>query len=192
MLDEGTTDPEALAVKLTDPAWKNLSAAFGFGDDEWADRRERLRREDRRGLQDARLRDRRRQGRRQSPLGDELQARDGDPRERGREGASWFEILGSKPLREVFETAFGLPSGFVNLDIDRQRDIIAAKTDKAFGGDTLAVFADPEVVEKMISHFLARAQMEQGAVSASSPALTLLQSINGCTSGLFNLLASKS
>ena len=32
VLEEGTTKEDALAVKLSDPAWKNLSAAFGFGD----------------------------------------------------------------------------------------------------------------------------------------------------------------
>ena len=61
----------------------------------------------------------------------------------------------------------GCPSAFVNIDIDRQRDILADKTDQVFGSDTLSVFADPAAVEKMITRFLARAQMAAGAQRTS-------------------------
>ena len=109
--------------------------------------------------------------------------------ERRRSRASTF----TEPAPTSTPTAFGLPKSFVNIDLDRQRDIVAAKTGAAFGGDTLAVFADDAVVEKMISRFLARAQIAEGAAATSpaSVALALLQRGGGSgPSGLLNLLAS--
>lgn len=193
VLEEGTTSDDALAVKLSDPAWKKLSAAFGFGDTTGGKTGEtgfaativsayKTRAfEAAVGQADDKLRLAMNFKREMETLATE-----------GEEGASWYKILGSKPLREVFETAYGLPSAFVNIDIDRQREILAQKTDKAFGSDKLSVFADPETVEKMITRFLARAQLESGGASNSpaSAALTLLQSTSNGTSGLFNLLVS--
>jgi hypothetical protein len=195
VLEEGTTAEGALAVRLADPAWKNLSAAFGFGDTAGgrtgdpgfatrivADYRTRAF-EAAVGTADNDLR-----------LAMNFRREIATLAAAGETGASWYKVLGSKPLRAVFETAFGLPSGFVNLDIDRQRDILAERTDAAFGADKLAVFADPRVVEKMISRFLARAQIDRGAMptGAAAGALTLLRGMNGGASGLLNLLASKS
>ena len=111
----------------------------------------------------------------------------------GEDGASWFTILGSKPLREVFEKAFGLPKQFGQIDIDQQREVLADKTGALFGGDTVAVFKDAEAVEKVITRFLARAQVEAGP-SATTPgagALMLLRNATASGSqGLLNLIAS--
>lgn len=197
VLEEGTTAEGALAVRLADPAWKKLSAAFGFGDGDTGGGRTaepgfaativaayRTRAfEAAVGQADNDLR-----------LAMNFRREIASLATEGEAGASWYRILGSKPLRAVFETAFGLPSGFVNLDIDRQRDILAERTGAAFGGDTLAAFADPRVVEKMIARFLARAQIDAGSAvpTAASGALALLRGMNSGTSGLFNLLASKS
>jgi Protein of unknown function (DUF1217) len=112
----------------------------------------------------------------------------------GTEGASWYAVLGSKPLRQVFEKAFGLPSQFVQVDIDKQLAVLADKVGALFGDDTLAVFKDEAAVEKIITRFLARAQIEDG-VRSNSPAaaaLALLQGASGDGSqGILNLLASK-
>ena len=196
VLDEGTTAEDALAVRLTDPAWKNLSAAFGFGDTEGgltgaggfaakivtAYKTRAFETAVGRADNDLRL---------AMNFKREIAALAAE----GEKGASWYKILGSKPLREVFETAYGLPSAFVNLDIDRQRDLLAEKTDALFGADTLSAFADPVAVEKMITRFLARAQIEAGgaaAVTSGSAALALLRNLGGGgSSGLLNLLASK-
>lgn len=194
VLEEGTTDPDALAVKLNDPAWKRLSAAFGFGESTG-------------GLTGtsgfaAKIVSAYKTRAFEAAVGeadDNLRLAMNFKREmetlatEGDDGASWYKILGSKPLREVFETAYGLPSAFVNVDIDRQRDVLADKTDKAFGSDKLSVFADPEVVERMITRFLARAQMKAGAAATGpgAAALTLLQNTAGnATSGIYNLLLS--
>jgi Protein of unknown function (DUF1217) len=113
---------------------------------------------------------------------------------KGAEGGSWYSILGSKPMRAVFEKAYGLPTAFGRLDVDQQRDVMRDKTSALFGTDKLTAFQDPANVEKLVNRFLARAQIEAG-VTATSPgaaALTLLQGISGTGSeGLFNLLASR-
>ena len=112
----------------------------------------------------------------------------------GTDGASWFNVLGSKPLRDVFEKALGLPKQFGQIDIDKQAEILADKTGALFGKSTLDAFKDPAAVEKVITRFLARAQIE-GGITATTPAagaLTLLQGMTGASSqGLLNLLASR-
>ena len=197
VLEEGTTATDALAVRLSDPAWKSLSAAFGFGDVTGGKTGET-------GFA-AKIVSAYKTRAFEAAVGqadDNLRLAMNFKREiatlaaAGEEGASWYKVLGSKPLREVFETAYGLPSAFLNLDIDRQRDILAERTERFFGSDTLSAFAKPEAVEKMITRFLARAQIEAGtstATTSASAALTLLQGTSGGgASGLLNLLASKS
>lgn len=193
IMDEGTTDPAALANRMTDKSWYKLAEAFGFGDAGGtktgdvgfaakivaayktrafevavgdADNNMRLAMNFRREIAELA------QG----------------------EGGSWYSLLGSKPLREVVEKAFGLPTAFGQIDIDQQREILRDKASALFGSDSLAVFQDAANVEKVINRFLARAQIEEG-VSSTSPgaaALTLLQSMNDSGSqGLLNLLASR-
>jgi hypothetical protein len=194
VLEEGTTADDALAVRLSDPAWKNLSAAFGFGDTEGGKTGEA-------GFA-AKIVSAYKTRAFEAAVGeadDNLRLAMNFKREietlasAGEDGASLFKVLGSKPLRQVFETAFGLPSSFVNVDIDRQRDILATKLDAAFGSDKLSVFTDPEAVEKMITRFLARAQIAEGA-SSTSPAAAALALLRGTSdsgsSGLLNLLVS--
>jgi hypothetical protein len=112
----------------------------------------------------------------------------------GAVGGSWYTVLASKPLREVLEKAYGLPSEFGRIDVDRQRDVLRDKTSALFGRPDLAVFADPANVETAIDRFLARAQIEAGPSGASpgATALTLLQGAGASGSaGLLNLLAAR-
>ena len=103
-------------------------------------------------------------------------------------------MIGSTPLRQVIEKAYGLPKEFGQIDVDRQRDMLRDKTSALFGTANLTAFADPANVEKVINRFLARAQLESGpsAAAPGSAALTLLQSAtSGGSAGLFNLLAAR-
>src|SRR5690606_31646250 len=111
----------------------------------------------------------------------------------GSEGAAWFTLLGSKPLREVVQTALGLPQEFARIDIDRQRDMIRDRMAAAFGDSSIAFFREPANVERVIERFLARAQITGMAAGnvATSPALQLLQNANGGAAGIFNLLLSR-
>ena len=110
------------------------------------------------------------------------------------EGGSWFRILGSKPLREVFEKAYGLPAQFGRIDLDQQRDVMRDRTGTLFGTSELTAFRDPANVERIIERFLAREQIETGgaATGPAANALSLLRSGSaGGSEGLFNLLAAR-
>lgn len=109
-------------------------------------------------------------------------------------GGSWYSIIGSKPLREVMLKAFGLPASFSNIDVDKQRDMLMDKMSSMFGTSSLTGFQDPAAVEKVITRFLARTQVEEGVTgySPAASALSLLQSSSARgSSGLMNLLASR-
>lgn len=191
ILEEGTTAEGALATRLTDPAWKKFSAAFGFGDA---------------GAQTGKAGFAGRIVAAYKTRAFEAAVGDADNDMRlamnlkreivslsAGDGASWFNVLGSKPLREVFETAFGLPSAFSQIDIDKQAEVLAEKCDQFFGSESLSVFQDPEAVGKLIDRFLALAQIRDGSTISgpASAALTLLQS-SQASNGLSNLFASLS
>ncbi len=93
------------------------------------------------------------------------------------EATRWYTILGTPSMRRVFETAFMLPSSFGTLDLERQVDILKARTEKLTGSDEVAQFADPEAVETLIRQFFLGEQVQQinAAAVAGSGALTLLQ-----------------
>ena len=194
VLDEGSTEGTALAVKLTEPAYKKLAAAFGFGDAG--------------GSQTAvagfakTITDAYKTRAFEAAVGgsnENMRLALNFKREIGdlatKENASWYSVIGSRSLSPVVEKAFGLPSdSFGKLNVDRQREILREKCSALFGSSDLSVFTDTAKVSKMIDRFLARAQIEEGPTTSAvrSPALTLLQSRgdNG-SSGLFNLLLSR-
>lgn len=92
--------------------------------------------------------------------------------------AAWFTIMGTPPMRNVFEMALGLPSEMAAVDIDRQLDMFKEKSSKRFGTANPADFVDPELHEKLVRNFLFRAELEASAASTNrgAVALTLLQS----------------
>lgn len=191
VLDEGTLDPKSLANRLSEPAFRKLTDAFGFGN---AGARTAepgfaaaiVAAYKTRAFENA-----------VGDADDSMRLAMTFRREIAElaqgEGASWFAVLGSKSLRTVMEKAYGLPATFGRIDVDQQREVMRDKTGVLFGTDTLAVFQDPANVERILARFLARAQIEAG-VTATSPgaaALTLLQNGASGSQGLFNLLASR-
>lgn len=89
----------------------------------------------------------------------------------------WFTVMGTPPLREVFETAFGLPTSFGTLDVDRQLEVFKERAQGTFGDEGVAQFSDPEAMDELTRLFLARSQIAQSAnagLSSTSVALTLL------------------
>ena len=194
VLEESTSDPASLANRLTDKSWLKLAKAFGFGDPGGGRIGEvgfaakivaayKTRAfEAAVGEADNSMR-----------LAMNFRHEIAELAAQGEDGASWFTILGSKPLRQVFEKAYGLPEEFGQIDIDQQREVLADKTGRLFAGDTVAVFKDPEAIEKVITRFLARAQVEAGptATTPGAGALTLLRNATASGSqGLLNLIAS--
>lgn len=109
------------------------------------------------------------------------------------ENAGWFKAMASVPLRTVLEGAFNLPEGFSQLDLDRQKDILADKANSLYGGKSVDIFDDPEVIENTVRRFLLRQQIEQGP-SASTPGFAAISILNGGlgSAGIANLLLSNS
>lgn len=88
---------------------------------------------------------------------------------------AWFKVLGSKPVRSVFETVFGLPTAVGQLDIDRQRDIFQEKARDMFGTDDLTQLSSPEMQDAIVRRFLLRSQLEDTpTVTGLSVALSLV------------------
>lgn len=194
ILDEGTENPDALANRFVDPRYKEIADAFGFGNltgakTGWTDFAK--------NVTDA-YRERQFEiavGEQDEPLRLALNfrreiaayANKKDP-----DGNGWFSIMGSQPLRAVFEGAFGLSPSFGQLDVDRQKAELQDFNLKVFGSKSLDVFRDEATVEKAIERFLVRKSIESGP-SASTPgvaALTLLQSGGVGPVGSMNLLMS--
>ncbi len=93
------------------------------------------------------------------------------------ETVSWFQLMANQPLREVFETALGLPTSIGSLDIDRQLEIFQEANDRMFGSTSMAAFQDPENVDKLLRNFLVREQISNGPgpLARGMSALTLMQ-----------------
>jgi len=89
------------------------------------------------------------------------------------ETAKWYTVLGSAPLREVLQTALGLPKSFSSIDIDQQVGVLKKRTEAAFGSSHRIQFKDPTKMEALTRRFLLQTEM-QGLAGASSPAATAL------------------
>ncbi|WP_338549688.1 DUF1217 domain-containing protein [Roseovarius phycicola] len=156
VLDEGSQAGDALANRLADDRYAQLSAAFGFGATEALRTIEtgfgreitdlfRIREfEVAVGVQNEAMR-----------LGLNADRELSDiAKSSSSEDARWFRILGTPPLRAVFETALGLPDGFAQLDIDRQLDIFKEKSRDTLGLESLDALADDDTREESCVHFL--------------------------------------
>lgn len=91
----------------------------------------------------------------------------------GSETAKWYSVLGGAPLREVLQTALGLPKSFASIDIDQQVGVLRRRAEAAFGSSDLAQFKDSAKMEALTRRFLLQAEM-QGQAAANSPAATAL------------------
>ena len=93
------------------------------------------------------------------------------------DSGQWFRILGTPSMRQVFETAFQLPSSFGALNLDRQADILRSRPQRLFGQADVAQFADPGKMDKLIRQFFIGQQLSDTRNTATqSAALILLQS----------------
>lgn len=181
VLEDGTLDPKALANKLADKRYLEFSKAFGFGDfaipvsqnSNFAEKTVRAF-ESRQfeiavGDSDQNLR-------LALGLSRDLGAIAARP---STDTTLWLTILGSPPLRQVFETAFGLPAGFGAIDIDQQVTVLRDRAEQAFGDDAVAQFADPGKIAALTRRFLIRADLAVGSgitTTGGALALQLLQS----------------
>lgn len=92
------------------------------------------------------------------------------------ERAKWFSVLGSPPLREVFQTAFGFTASHGRLPIDRQVAEYASAAGRMFDREDVSQFTAPDRVETLIRNFLMRDSLRETAAQGRfSVALTLLR-----------------
>lgn len=179
VLQDGTLDTTDLANKLTDKNYAALSSAFGFGDytvpstklstfaDDILARYEQRKFEEAVGDSNGDYRIALYAERELPALAAKTLSGDG----------KWFSIMGSPPLREFFETAYGLPSSFSTMDVDQQLVVLKEKTDRMFGDSDVDQFTTGDTLDKMVRQYLLRAEIAAGASSygSGSAALQILQ-----------------
>lgn len=179
ILEDGTTADTALSNRLADKRYQDFSRSFGFGDgplprtglssfpdqiiSRFADRQ--FQRAVGEQNNDMRLALNVDQG-----LANIISSANGG-------NAQWFSVMGNAPLRNVFQTAMGLPSGLASIDLDQQLDVFKERAKSIFGTDSLAEIAGTAQQEKLIRLFLIRAEAANiSSATGASTALTLLQS----------------
>ena len=180
VLEGGTDDPEALANRLADKRYGDFATEFGFGNatgartgsPSWAARMvsnfQRQQFEVAVGDQDASMRLAMDAQRTMPEIG----------AVQGTDETRWFKIMGNPPLRQVFETALGLPTSFAQADLDVQVAEFSDRARRQLGIEDLTDLTDPDVQDAVIQRFLLRDQVNTFAQqSPSSVALTLLQSM---------------
>lgn len=89
------------------------------------------------------------------------------------ENAKWYTVLGNAPLREVLQTALGLPKSFQSIDLDQQVAVLKKRTEAAFGSQDIGQFKDPGKLDALTRRFLLQSEM-QGQMASVSPAATAL------------------
>jgi hypothetical protein len=175
ILEGGTLREGSLANKLADKQYQKFSAAFGFGDfsvprtqiSTFAD--EILAQFRARSFETA-------VGAQNNGYRLALNAERELPALAGRalsETAKWYTVLGNAPLREVMQTAFGLPRSFAAIDLDQQVAVLRQRTGAAFGVDTVSQFADPAKLEALVRRFHLRSEMQDQSAASSPAAIAL-------------------
>lgn len=180
ILEDGTQDEQSLANRLADARYEKLSKAFGFGPGE---------------LQlttlDFKMQEVVELNRIQSfevAVGEQDDAmRIGLYAERElmelasedmSDDAKWFTLMGLPPLREMFQTALGLPAAFGQIELDKQMETFRDRMFSLTGDAEVSQFSEPEAIDKIRTLYLARSQINSIGETNSSGAnaLTLLQS----------------
>ena len=178
MLEEGTTAEDALANRFTDSRYRDLSEAFGLGPNETRGNREPgfasdiVARYQANSFEIA-------TGDQDQSLRIALYAERILPEVVGGDGSvarKWFSIMGQPPLRALFERALGLPEAIGQVDIDQQLGVFQDRAERVFGVSDPAEFADAEILDNVITAYLARSQIQSfdASTSSASIALTLL------------------
>ncbi|MEM6410069.1 MAG: DUF1217 domain-containing protein [Pseudomonadota bacterium] len=95
-----------------------------------------------------------------------------------------FRLLGNVPVRELLETALGLPQEVRQLDIEQQADIFAERLQSAFGISDVRDLSEPKNVDRVIQRFLAIQSINNGPspFTRGAVALTLLTGVGSSAS----------
>lgn len=179
ILESDLSDSGSLANRLSNKSYRKLAEAFGFGTNPTGDTAKagfadkivaqyvEKEFETRVGESDENLRLALNARRELSTLASASSTND----------TKWYEVLGSTPLRKVFQGAFGFSSSYDKLPIDRQLQEYKAAAAKLFGSDDMGQFTESSQTEKLVRNFLARSAIQvDAATNRYSTALTLLSS----------------
>lgn len=183
ILEEGTEDRSALAVKLVDTRYRNLAETFGYGNETrgtnvlQSDFSERILDQFRTRQFEVAVGNADNSVRLALNFKREVASYLPESDEVDKSGTAWFRIMGNTPMRTVFEKAFRLPTAVGTLDIDRQKEIFETKAQQFFGTSSFKAFEDPENVEEIVRNFLSQSQIESGPNSAT-PGMAALSLLN--------------
>ena len=177
VIEDGTSDPSALANRLADPRYKRFSEAIGgnFGapgvglGEEFissiVSKYRDLQFETEVGNQNDDMRLALNLKREISLLASEDRTAD----------SKWFGVMGLPPVRQVFEVALGLPETFSSLDLDRQLETFRKRSESILGASEIDAFADSENLDTLIENFFVRKSVSNSAyLTSGSIALALL------------------
>ncbi len=175
ILSDGTSDNSALAIRLADDRYRQFSDAFGFGPgetprtldpalmDDVVAKFQVQQFEQAVGEQDDTMRIALFGERELARMATNGQSAD----------TRWFSVMGQPPLRKLFETALGLPASFGQVDIDKQLEVFKDRAQSVLGSDEIAQFSNPQALNKLITIYQARNQINEFS-SLGSPAATAL------------------
>lgn len=180
ILEEGSVNEDALAVRFADNRYREMSQAFGFGPGEFLKTGQSLFAEaivsrfQTNSFEVA-------AGQQNDAMRVALYAQRELSEIAQMEGSiptKWFTIMGDPPMRQLFEKALGISSAVGQIDIDQQLEIFRERAQSVLGFDDPAELADEEVQQDVITKFILRDQIDGFSVglSSNSIALTLLQS----------------
>lgn len=195
VLGDGIGNPDALANRLSDGRYQALSEAFGFGPDALPRTGTSvfvsritdayMKKEFERALGEVAP-----ELRLTLSLDDELGrvlSRNSTP------DGDWYTVMGTPPLREVFQTALRLPDSFAALPLDRQLRDFRSRAEAMFGAGEVRQFADPDRLDDLRRAFLAQSSATTPGAASQGPgaALAILQG-GGSAPSLLQILASRS
>ncbi len=179
VLEDGTINDDALANKLSDKRYLEMSKAFGFGDfaapnTSLSDFATKITASFKERQFEVAVGNQNENFRLALGLNRDLSEIAGKDIA---EDTMWFSVMGNPPLRKVFETAFNLPRSFGALDLDKQLETFKDKARAAFGDEGIKQFATEEKQEDLTRLFLLRADIQALNVNTdgSHMALMLLQ-----------------
>jgi hypothetical protein len=191
VLEEGVTSQGALANRLANKSYREMTEALGFGDQGSSRTSEP-------GFADkilAAYNSRQFEvavGEKSNTLRLALNAERELPQlatKQGSEDTKWFTVMGSPPLRKVFETAFGLPDSFVSIDIDQQLGVFKARAERFLGTSSIDALSDPQLLDRLIRRYLALSGSDApAATQRGSAALQILQAGTEGTRGSATVL----
>lgn len=175
ILEGGTLKEDSLANRLADKQYRKFAEAFGFGDftvprtriSTFAD--EILTQFRARSFETA-------VGAQNNGFRLALNAEREIPALANRtitETAKWLTLLGNAPLRDIMQTALGLPKSFSSIDLDQQVAVMRERSQAAFGAPTVSQFSDPDRMEALIRRFHVQSEIRSQSADSTPAAIAL-------------------